>query len=1011
MTTRLITSPAAGGKTQYCIEEILSTARKMPLARIRVIVPDRLQAAYFRRRLSASGGSIGVYVGTFNDLYEHILEKAGKYIPVASNALLHRVIQDVVDSVPLKHYAPLRNQPGFILALQDAFAELKRALTYPETFLDLSKDKAPAFQELAQLYATYQSSLIQLGWADYEGVSWLAAAALEDQPALMEGAMQLLVVDGFDSFIGTQRKVLKLLQGSTNVLATLPGSAQSARTAYRRFTRTLSILTQELSPQGSEIKTEPRLPEDLLHVESKLFEIGAPVRSEAARLFLHELRSPAEEAREALRWIKAAILRDRIPIQDCAVFAPNLDQYQPYLRSAAREFGIPVHFTHNRPLTGSPIIAALLHLLDLSAKNFSTRELFKVLRSPYFSSGLSLAEVDLLEKVSRLTRVVEGREQWEEAWLQLAPSADEQNPDLDDELALGDLPRGADARALQHGLNEFFVKITPPEGTRTQTDWTRWLEDLLADLRFHENAKNEEEESALEQFRDALRALVMSESLTAPRYVDYGQYFSDLQNTLAGSTLPEPNPAQASVLIGSIREARGLRFQYVAVLGLSEGIFPAVERSDPFLPEALREELNLDSRLEREQASLFYQAVTRSDKQLLLTRPYLSDDGERWESSPYWDSVLVLFESNNVLRTIRPDDLRPLADAASSQELLFWAVRRKSLPPSYSNLIERWQQLQHAGQVIKARRLKRAVGPHEGMLTNLQGILGQRFSTDKVWSASRLESYSTCPHMFFVTNALELEPVAVPSLGLDSAQMGSILHKVMEEAYQTASDPANAESVLERLPIVAREIFSTAGQEYGFRPSELWELEQEQYLEQLEITIRELSIASEGWVPLAYEQTFGIQDSPPLRIKINDSTLQLRGVIDRIDKDDDGNLRVVDSKTGSSHLSREDLTTGRRLQLPLYALAAQDALGLGTPTEGIYWKILQAEAGSLKLSTYETEEGSGVNVAIETAKKHVERIVRGIRSGDFPPVPPKGGCPEYCPAAQWCWRYESGGWG
>ena len=134
MPTRLIVSAPATGKTNVCIDDIRVVLEKYPLAKIRVIVPDRLQAAYFRRRLSASGGSIGVYVGTFNDLYKNILEKSGGYVPVASNAFLHRIVQDVVDATPLVHYATLRTKPGFILALQDVFAELKRALIYPETF-------------------------------------------------------------------------------------------------------------------------------------------------------------------------------------------------------------------------------------------------------------------------------------------------------------------------------------------------------------------------------------------------------------------------------------------------------------------------------------------------------------------------------------------------------------------------------------------------------------------------------------------------------------------------------------------------------------------------------------------------------------------------------------------------------------------------------------------------------------------------------------------------------------
>jgi len=1010
MPTRLIVSAPATGKTNASIDDIRAILEKYPLAKIRVIVPDRLQAAYFRRRLSASGGSIGVYVGTFNDLYKNILEKSGGYVPIASNALLHRIVQDVVDTIPLIHYAPLRTQPGFILALKDAFAELKRALIYPEAFIESSRGTSLARQELALLYTAYQTKLRGMGWADFEGLSWLAVAALEESPDLMEDSMKLLVMDGFDSFIETQRRIMQLLERSTNLLITLPGDVASSRTAHRRFSRTLSTLQKDIALNLQEASTPPFLPAEIAHVEKNLFEPIPTFIIKPDQPFLKELRSPSEEAREALRWIKALIIREHIPLQECAIFAPNLDQYQPHLRSAAHEFGLPVHFTLGNSLTTSPAITALIQLLNLPTQNFRTNAVFKVLRSPYFSFGLPLETIDSLEQVSHLGMVVEGREQWNEIWERLSPSGTSSPFDLDDERILKILPHGKDIQALQTHLNTFFQRITPPEGVRSQTEWTRWLEDLLTNLQFHENSNGEQDEIDLEGFRETLRALVMSESIAGARVVDYPQYLSDLQNTLAGNELSEPLAPGASILIGNIREARGLRFKAVAILGLSEGLFPSVERPDPFLPESLREELGLDSRLEREQGSLFYQAVTRADAHLLLTRPYLSEDGEAWESSPYWNAVASLFEKETVVQKIRPDDPRPLADAASSHELLFWAVRRKGLPQNYANLETRWKQLQRARDVIHARRAKRADGSNEGQIHDLQVDLAKRFAPEKIWSASRLETYGTCPQMFYVKTVLDLEATSPPSLGLDIAQVGSILHKVLEEVYRTADNPGDVSSVLKRLPETAKSVFATAPQDFGFRPSELWELEQDQYLTMLETTIASLAEASKGWIPIAYEQAFGIQDAPPLEIELDGEKVLLRGLIDRIDQNADGSLRVVDYKTGSTHLTKEDLIHGRRLQLPLYALAVKEALKLGQPVEGMYWKIRAAEAGSLKLSTFKSDKGEGIEGAVQTAKEHLARILKGIRTGDFPPVPPKGGCPEYCPAAQWCWCYQKAGW-
>ena len=154
---------------------------------------------------------------------------------------------------------------------------------------------------------------------------------------------------------------------------------------------------------------------------------------------------------------------------------------------------------------------------------------------------------------------------------------------------------------------------------------------------------------------------------------------------------------------------------------------------------------------------------------------------------------------------------------------------------------------------------------------------------------------------------------------------------------------------------------------------------------------------------------FGFEPNTPLELAVEGKTVRVRGMIDRLDKNDDGRLRVIDYKTGSGRLNVKELDEGRRIQLPLYALAAQDSLGLGQVVEGFYWAILAARRGPLRLSNYRApgDEGEvGPTAAYETARRHVSRIVDGVGSGHLEPVPPPGGGPSYCPAAAWCWRYQ-----
>jgi ATP-dependent helicase/DNAse subunit B len=1021
MPITLLVAPAASGKTKYCIQRVREIHTTQPLANTWVVLPDWSQVFNFRRRLASAGGVIGPRVGTFDDLHREILRQAGLLLPRTSepigNHLLLSAIHSLMDKKQLDHYASIAYKPGFLSVIRTRITELKRARVTPQQFLSRAKQSDAALTELGRIYEAYEAALDQLGWADREGFDWRAAEALEVQTDLASN-WAFLAVDGFDSFNSSQLATLKALSKRLpEILITLPGEVNRSRSVHRRFTQSLETITAALPTADiTSSELDPKLPDPLASIERGLQEPGARLVPMSDHVDCIEVQDHAQEAREALRWLKARIVRDKVLRRSCAVVVPDVTRYQPYLQEAASEFGLPIRFPYGRQLSTAPSIAILLEILDLPLRNWPRRATLDAFRSPYFdfaSLGLTTADAAALEIASLHGQVVAGMDQWTEAlrWLATAEASSEE--DLEEALSALNPPRGAEAERLMRAMQALAHRLAPPD-SQTITAWVRWLEDLLDELHFFETSDTPRDIAAHKFLREALRALVLAESVAGKTTLKYAAFLTELRRTLEATTYHEPSEwkmQKVSVLMA--HEARGLRFDAVAVLGLSEGMFPEVEREDPFLADSLRLELGLEPRLGRHQNSLFYQAITRADKYLLLSRPYLADDGEQWEPSPFWRAATSLLEGESHL--IQPQAQRPLPEAASAEELLFWAVRREKLPAQYEEtLLSRWEQLRHARDVLSERRIPSDENLHDGSLAEIAQVIAAKYGSQYLWSATRLETYGTCPYMFFVSNAMDLEAVEPPTLGFDARQLGSMLHTILENIYRTAGDPADPESVLSRLPAIAQAEFEMAPKTYGFRPTMLWELEQENLLQALEKTVHAIAEVGEGWVPIAFEQAFGILGNPPLEIRLAKETLRLRGLIDRVDQDSSGNLRIVDYKTGSGHLSKGDLLEGRRLQLPLYALGARDALGLGQPVEGFYWAILAARHGSLRLGSFTIkrngEEIQGPQAAIEVAKNHIQRIVDGVRSGKFMPVAPRGGCPSYCPASAWCWHYASTGW-
>jgi ATP-dependent helicase/DNAse subunit B len=1050
MSSSLLIAPAGRGKTHYAIQRIREVLTSQPLAPVTVILPNQVRVAEFRRRLAAAGGALGVNLLTFRSLYADLLARAGQPKPRLLDPVQVRLLRAIVDRLwrqgELHHYGSLRTKPGFVVALRDFIQELKRARVDPVKFSTDVKAFGARLRELAAIYQAYQDWLLEEDWVDPEGQGWLAAIALDENPKL-GSEIRLLVVNGFDEFNPTQLGVLAhLARRAAETLITLTGDLERTRLAHRRFQRAQRALTERLSLQVQPL-APPRHHDPssaLAYLEANLFEGRSPsppnqqsaLTNQGSVEFL-EAQTRSEEVRAALRWVKARIVRDGLGLDQVAVLARNLDPYRPFLEETAAEFGMPLRVIGGMPLAQNPAVAAILSLLSLPALDWPRRQVLEAWRSPYFdwsAQGIESGDAARLEAASRQGRVVSGLSQWQQAFDLLASQKPMDEALLDEEEIglVGAGPVGAGLRpahsdpALPHPtptlhqkFDAFVAHLTPPlHGTmRTHIAFVESLigpdpaspkptlateesDSLSVVSRARANPSTQDRDlAALLGLKDVLRGLALAEATLGSAALDYPAFFDELRGAVEAAGYM--NVPESGVLVASVSEARSLSFQAVALLGLSEGEFPQAEREDLFLRESDRMELQdrglrLESRLRGDEVSFFYQAVTRARQRLLLTRPYLADDGQGWESSPYWLQASRLLGGSQP-RRVRPEDPLLLEEAASKTEFIQAGGRLVQGTAELSG-----PHLARGAAILRARLDRTASGSFEGQLPELAGPLSRRYAASHGWSPSRLEAYGTCSFYFYIAHALELQPRTPPEEGFDVRILGSMLHKILEEVFRRVTHPNDLDECLDLLTEVAHEVFASAPDDYGFRPTALWSLQQDELQRMLRETITALVQLSTDFIPVYFEERFGM-GKPALLLQTESGEVRLHGYIDRVDRGSDGRLRVIDYKAGGSPISPRHLEEGRRLQLPLYALAARDALGLGPVSAGFYWHIGRAEASSLKLEKYQ----GGIDAAIAQVVQHVAAYVKDIRAGQFQPKPPSDGCPSYCPAAAFCWRYKS----
>ena len=518
MPTQLYLAPAAAGKTAYILARARAASRDLAVTP-RVVVPTHLQARVARRRLAEMGGAIGVRVLTFDRLYAEVLNAAGRIYVELSDPVQYRLIRAVVDGLPLAHYAPLADRPGFIQVLQRLIGELKAALVHPDAFAAAVRalGDEPRLAELAQIYATYQARLQAQSWADRAGLGWLAVESLEQRASVVGRDWPLLIVDGFDSFTPIQAALLQALAGRVGeMIVTLTGDLSSGplSLAHRRFAKTRAMLEAALGIRAEPLPvaltpSPPPQSPTLAHLERGLFRSDVAPVDAAGAVALIEAPERGGEVRAALRWLKARIVLDGCRPGEVALLARNVAPYRPFIQQTAAEFGLPIRLADGLPLRENPAIAALLGLLQVvlpgptGELSLTRRGVVEAWRSPYFDwsaseegakEGIEPGDADDLDAIARWGRVIGGEAQWAEAFArrdeappqdfghnaaELRRSASPLQTEDEERGVPAGLPRGARARTLRAKFERFVTWITPPDGAHTYRDFVGWLETLI----------------------------------------------------------------------------------------------------------------------------------------------------------------------------------------------------------------------------------------------------------------------------------------------------------------------------------------------------------------------------------------------------------------------------------------------------------------------------------------------------------------------------------------------------
>jgi RecB family exonuclease len=678
------------------------------------------------------------------------------------------------------------------------------------------------------------------------------------------------------------------------------------------------------------------------------------------------------------------------------------------LHAALARRGVPCLVHAGPPLLAGRIGRALLAFFEVAEQGLALEpvlDFFAV--APLAPSWAGLAAEAVPSAWERVAReaVPGGRlERWQERLAALAAEqralAERLERDAEPTQRALHTARAADElRCAVTALHETLQRL-PQRG--------RWNEHVQAVDAFLASALRAGPD--VEAVRAALARLGALDSLGTAA-VSRAQFRDALRGVLAAPTADDVAIAAGDgVHLGTAASLRGIAFDMVCLAGAQASEWPGPVAEDPVLGAAGRtalgailgaEALPVPEEEARRARRLFWSVCAAARRRLVVAYARLDPAtgagllpsalllelaerrlGRRIDYETF--AALPWVEHVPLQRIGVPDDLTVL----DLHE--FDTLATLALPPAaarrYAGRLGGWTR---AGLLLDGWRNRRArFTAVDGILAGhaSRAALAHRFRA-RSFSATQLATYAACPFRYYLRNVLRLEPLDRDPRGEPSGlEIGRLVHDILERFHRRLAGEGLRLAALPPAELAARlhAACDAAGAASAARgssgPRLLWEVRTQRLREDLLRFLRqEAARSGRGWIPQAFETRFGGGPQAPAVVRPDGARIRLHGVIDRLDRDAAGRLRVVDYKSGRP--LRPGTPEAVQLAVYLWAATHGDASRLARAEACYLYVTRRGGFGAQKL------DGPVLEARRTDFQRFVAAVTSGIESGQFFPQP------------------------
>ena len=965
---QLLLGGSGSGKTTLLYQRIRARAEKGEKSIL--LVPEQFTSSTEGRIYRELGDALSGMVESFSftSLAEKILStEGGAAVQTLSDAgravLVRRALEELQDNV--RYYHRHRRSAAFCQMAAQTIDELKSAGLSGQQLAQLAGAcgaESGKLSELALIFQGYETLLARSGMDPSDRLE-LAGARLEE--ALARHSLpeflrdRAVFIDEFDTFNAPKKRLLgAMLAALPSVTVALcddgapllPGDLS----LFSGAKQVAAQLRQLARKNGTEVAVPQLLRKDLRHrnapglaAVAELLETGScTADAPAGEVRLFAAPSREEEARAAAGAIRR-LMRQGVRCGKIAVVCRDIAKYRAAVRYEFRMAEIPLYCDEPTTPEFSAPATAVRALLEIARGADLTENLTTLAKTGL--CALSEEQVCALENYAYTWAPTAAA--WREKFERSPKGFGEQELTEED---LRNRERAEHARALLVGaVDAFRAKV---RGVNAEAI-SRAVYFCLKTLGAEEQQAAQVEairagrgipaaEEAAREWNVVMGLLNEMAHLLGEQTVTVAEYEDLFGLLLRSSDLGHIPQTLDAVVLASAGKMRLDAPDYVFVLGLAEGEFPAAPGEVGLLTHADRDalmaqEIDLpdcfENRVVREQVC-FYKALTAPARGLWLS----------WPKGQGQTLCAALEPIVEALEPAPPELALPdlAATPADGLDCLgggwpLTGTERASLTEAL-----RTPGGEEPEGLKLLRRMADASPRQVSDLDALEELLGRRLRI----SPSQLEKYYTCRYGYFLQYVLGLRPRRRAELSAD--QSGSLMHWVLQMALDPDPAPDNpcADMLAPFIELDDDAMAELAGllvDEYARRylpedtarfayllsrlkksmASLLCYLRDEQRQSSFRPVACELKIGSGGDGVRA--QTYHLSDG---------RTVQLVGTVDRADEwvEEDGTrwVRVVDYKTGSKKLDLKEVYCGLDCQMLLYLFSlTRDGSGRFTGAE------------------------------------------------------------------------------